>query len=763
MDAWLADLNPAQRDAVTHDGGPLLVVAGAGTGKTKTLACRVAHLITKGVYPDRILLLTFTRRAAAEMLQRAGVAIGGSGRSVTGKVWGGTFHAMANRLLRTYASAVNLPGDFTVMDEGDAADLMNLLRNELGFAKKERRFPRKRTLLSVYSRMVNAQEPLGNTLTRHFPWVQGDREAIKEVFDLYARRKREQRLLDYDDLLLFWSALCTTPGVGDSVADRFDHILVDEYQDTNAVQAEILRGMRKRSDHIMVVGDDAQSIYAFRAATVRNILDFPKHFPGTRIVTLEENYRSTEPILSASNAVMAEARERYTKELWSKRRSQQKPVLTTCLDEAQQCHVVCDRILEHLEQGIPLMNQAVLFRASHHSAQLEIELTRRNMPFHKYGGLKFVETAHIKDMLAVMRILENPFDQISWFRVLQLLDGAGPRTAARIMESLGVRVTPHQEDALGRTRPRPPASRRRADDEETESEAAPIRSPLGLLLDNPPTVPPAAREHFAQLRACLARCSGRIHVAGDAGSKKVQSRRISRASGEAEPVIHTDENGPQVEAGTKDGEAGSARGKEPPVATQVEIVRQFYEPICKRVFDNAVIRLRDIEQLGQIATRYRSRNRFITDLTLDPPRATSDLAQAPFLEEDYLTLSTIHSAKGCEWDVVHIIHAADGMIPSDMAVTDDEGVEEERRLFYVAMTRAKDWLYVHFPLRYYHRRFGLNDAHGYAQLTRFINDGTRRLFEVRTAEGDGNIDEDEEDDIDLEADTRLRLSRLWQE
>jgi DNA helicase-2/ATP-dependent DNA helicase PcrA len=708
----LTDLNPAQRDAVTHGDGPLLVVAGAGTGKTKTLACRVAHLITRGVPPNRILLLTFTRRAAAEMLRRAGAAIGGSNENVTAKVWGGTFHAIANRLLRTYASAVNLSGDFTVMDEGDAADLMNLLRNELGFAKKERRFPRKRTLLGIYSRMVNAQSTLRKTLKRQFPWCDDDRQAIKEIFDLYVARKSDQHLLDYDDLLLFWSAMTSAPGVGESVADRFDHVLVDEYQDTNAVQAEILRGMRQNKKDIMVVGDDAQSIYAFRAATIRNILDFPKQFPGTRIVTLEQNYRSTGPILAASNAVMSEARERYTKELWSQRASDQKPVLTTCLDENQQTAVVCGYILEHLEQGTPLMNQAVLFRASHHSAQLEVELTSRNIPFHKFGGLKFVETAHIKDMLAIMRILENPLDQISWFRVLQLFDGVGPRTAARIMEALGVREASPGENP-----------RTRRDD---RSDAAP-RSPLKLLLDDPPTVPPAAREQFERLRTCLANCGG---------------ANVKRSDTEM-----------------PDGDG--TRPAEPPVPTQVEIVRRFYEPLCERIFDNAVIRLRDIEQLSQIASRYRSRGRFITDLTLDPPKATSVLAQPPFLEEDYLTLSTIHSAKGCEWDIVHVIHAADGMIPSDMAVGDDEGVEEERRLFYVAMTRAKDWLYVYFPLRYYHRRFGLSDAHGYAQRTRFINDETRSLFEVRTTEGDGQ--ESEERVVDIESDTYARVSRLWQD
>ena len=329
---WLDELNPAQREAVTHGEGPLLVVAGAGTGKTKTLACRVAFLIDRGVPPDRILLLTFTRLAAAEMLTRAGRLVGGKQGGGAGKVWGGTFHAVANRLLRIYGRALGLPGDFTVMDQGDAADLMSLIRSELGLSKRKRRFPQKRTLVSIYSRMVNAQEKLSATIENHFPWCTDDVDSIREVFTLYTGRKREHNVLDYDDLLLMWNALAAAPGVGTTVADRFDHILVDEYQDTNPIQSELLRAMRKRRTNIMAVGDDAQSIYSFRAATVRNILDFPEHFPGTRVVALEQNYRSTRPILDASNAVMEQAHERYTKELWSERRCGRRPVLTTCLD-----------------------------------------------------------------------------------------------------------------------------------------------------------------------------------------------------------------------------------------------------------------------------------------------------------------------------------------------------------------------------------------------------------------------------------------------
>lgn len=673
MDAnWLDDLNPAQREAVTHGEGPLLVVAGAGTGKTRTLACRVAWLIEQGVSPDRILLLTFTRRAAAEMLRRAGHL---TAADAAGKVWGGTFHAVGNRLLRYYGRGIGLDTDFTVMDQGDAADLMNLIRGEMGLGSKDRRFPRKETLLAIYSRTVNARESLGATLDVHFPWCRAERSDVQGVFERYVARKREQNVLDFDDLLLYWHILCTEPGIGGTVGDRFDHILVDEYQDTNAIQAETLLGMRRGFKNIMVVGDDAQSIYSFRAATVRNILDFATQFPGTRTVTLEQNYRSTQPILDASNAVMEQAGERYTKNLWSNRASEQKPVLVNCVDEPHQCIAVCKRVLEHLEDGTPLMRQAVLFRAGHHSAQLEIELSRRNLPFHKYGGLKFVEAAHVKDLLALLRILENPYDQISWFRVLQMLEGVGPRRAGTLMESLGVRM-----------------SRDAREGERSADDTNGGQSPLIRLQKKPPLVPPAAKEQFEALRTTLAECNG-----------------------------------------LKPGDAGDASAR-PPLTTQIERIRVFYEPVFELRFDNARIRVRDLEQLERIASTYRSRSGFITDLTLDPPTSTSDLAQAPHLDEDYLVLSTIHSAKGCEWDVVHIIHASDGMIPSDMAVGTREGLDEERRLFYVAMTRAKNALYIYFPFRYYHRKHSLGDRHSYAQLTRFISDGTRRLLDERNAE-----------------------------
>jgi DNA helicase-2/ATP-dependent DNA helicase PcrA len=647
----LDHLNPAQRRAATHDTGPLLVVAGAGTGKTRTLACRVAWLLERGVAPERILLLTFSRRAAREMLRRAELA---SGRR-SARVWGGTFHAVGNRLLRLHGRALGLAPDFTVMDQADAADMMNLVCGELGLGTRERRFPRKETLASIYSRVVNAGMPLGRVLDRYFPWCSQEAEPIGEVFRRYTARKREQNVLDYDDLLLYWAALLRSRA-GEAVARSFDHVLVDEYQDTNWMQAEILSLMRRVTPNVMVVGDDAQAIYSFRAATVRNILEFSDRFPGATVVKLEQNYRSIPPLLAASNAVIALARERHDKTLWSGRSGDRPPMLLTCGDESDQSDAVCRHLLQHREQGIPLRRQAVLFRTGHHSDLLELELTRRNIPFVKYGGLKFLEAAHVKDALSVLRVLENPLDEVSWFRLLQLLDGVGPKGARRIMEALGVRRKDPDADGP---------------------------HPVRRLLENPPEIPASAAGDLASLRDTLSDCL-----------------RVGMT-----------------------------------VASQLERTRRFLEPVFERLYEAPGSRLRDLEQLERMTNGSGSRARFLADLTLDPPDSTEDLAGPPHLDEDYVVLSTIHSAKGGEWDVVHVIHAADGMIPSDMATGDDEQVEEERRLFYVALTRARDALYVYFPLRYYRRPRGLDDKHAYAQVTRFLPERLRSLFEERCTEG----------------------------
>jgi DNA helicase-2/ATP-dependent DNA helicase PcrA len=643
------DLNPEQEAAVRHGEGPLLIVAGAGSGKTMTLAARVASLIERGTRPERILLLTFSRRAAREMTSRASRL----GTSDTGRVWGGTFHAIGNRLLRLHGRALGLSPDFTVLDQADGADVMNLLRDELGYSARERRFPRKDTLAAIYSRTVNAGERLNDVLKRHYPWCLDEGDGIREIFRAYTERKRQQHVLDYDDLLLFWKALATSAATAEQLAAMFEHILVDEYQDTNALQADILEGMRPSAGprNLTVVGDDAQAIYAFRAATVRNILEFPERFPGAAVIKLERNYRSTPPILAASNAVIALSPQRHEKTLRPTRPGEARPILRACLDEAEQSDAVCRSVLAHREEGIPLKAQAVLFRAAYHSDHLEVELARRNIPFIKYGGLKFMEAAHVKDALACLRILENPFDEVSWFRVLLLLEGMGPASSRRLMEELGVR----------------------------RGDTADAASPLRRFLDEPVAVPKGAAQGVRDLRAALEDC------------------------------LDTDSL---------------------PPAGQLARLRAFLEPVIARKYDAPASRVRDLEQLELLATESPSRGQFLADLTLDPPSSTGDLAGPPHLDEDYLILSTIHSAKGLEWDVVHVIHAADGMIPSDLSTGDDDEIEEERRLLYVALTRARDALHVTYPQRYYRRPKGLEDPHAYSQRSRFLPDDVLEHFEV---------------------------------
>ena len=668
-------LNPEQRAAAEHGDGPLLIVAGAGTGKTSTLASRVASLISRGVRPERILLLTFSRRAAREMLARAERA---TGRDDVAKVWGGTFHAVANRLLRLDGRPLGLRPDFTVLDQADAADVIDLVRDEVGLSSRERRFPRKDALAGIYSRTVNAGERLGDVLKRRYPWCLEEADPIREVFRTYTERKRAQNVLDFDDLLLFWKALAWAPATRDRLAARFDHVLVDEYQDTNALQADILEGMRPPGTprNLTVVGDDAQAIYGFRAATVRNILDFPERFPGCAIVTLERNYRSAPPILDVSNAAIELAPERHAKTLRPTRGGARRPELRTCLDEAEQSDAVCTAVLAYREQGIPLKHQAVLFRAAHHSDLLEVELARRNIPFVKYGGLRFLEAGHVKDALALLRILENPRDEISWFRVLQLVEGVGPATARRLLDELDVR----EGTAMARF----------------------LTEPIG--------VPHAAVEPIGALRDALGDCLDETLVSP---------------------------------------------------AAQLDRLRTFLGPVIARRYDAAGARIRDLEQLEVLAQASPSRARFLADLTLDPPSSTSDLAGPPLLDEDWLVLSTIHSAKGLEWDVVHVIHAADGMIPSDLATGDDEEIEEERRLLYVAMTRARDALHVTFPQRYYRRPRGLEDPHAYAQLSRFLEPIRDRFEEF--APTVLAVPDDAAEPLDGVASVDRFLAGLWSE
>ena len=647
MFEWIDDLNPEQRRAVLHDGGHLLVVAGAGSGKTRTLACRVARLLAAGTPPERILLLTFSRRAAREMLTRAGQLAEAEGAR---RVWGGTFHAVGNRLLRLHGAAVGLRPGFTVLDQGDNADLLGLVRSDLGLGEKGRRFPRKDTLASIYSRVVNAQERLADVVERSYPWCRDDLDGIKTVFAGYVERKRARNFVDYDDLLLYWRAVATSAGAGTLLRTAFDHILVDEYQDTNAVQADIVAAMAGPGVCVAAVGDDAQAIYGFRSGSARHMLDFPERFAGAEVVTLDRNYRSTPPIVAAANAVIAEAAEGFAKELRAVRSGRHRPALATCVDELAQSAFVCDSVLEHRERGVPLQQQAVLFRPGHHSDGLELELARRNIPFVKYGGLKFLEGAHVKDLLALLRILENPSDELAWMRVLGLLDGVGPAITRRLIDDLGV------------------------------AEAAALAR---FLADDGPSFPEAAQADVASLRSALADCAG----------------------------------------------------TDVPPAAQVERLGKACVPLFARRYPStSSVRLADLEHLRSMATQYGSRSRFLAELTLDPPSATGDLAGPPHLDDDWLVLSTIHSAKGGEWQVVHLIHASDGNIPSDMSLGSSEEVEEERRLLYVALTRARDTLVVSYPLRYYVRRHALDDHHTYGQPSRFLSQAPGAFDQVSVGE-----------------------------
>ncbi|HET9796398.1 MAG TPA: ATP-dependent helicase [Gemmatimonadaceae bacterium] len=634
-------LNAEQARAATFGDAPLLVIAGAGTGKTRTLIHRVAHLIERGVAAERILLLTFTRRAAGEMLSRAERLVGSAGA----RVHGGTFHSVGHRLLRQFGTAAGLPADFTIMDQGDAQDLMQLSRGALGFAKSAKRFPKKETLHYLYSRHVNTELPIDELLHRELPHFLEYEEQIVALFADYTLRKQERNLVDYDDLLLFWATMLeASPDLAARIAGLYDHVLVDEYQDTNLLQARILRGMCAGHRRLTVVGDDAQSIYSFRGAHFRNILDFPKQFPGATLVTLAQNYRSTQPILTLSNTLISRAEERFTKDLWSTREGGEPPWLVTAKDEAQQTRFVVDRVLQLHEGGVPLREMAVLFRAGYMSADLEIELTNRKVPFEKWGGLKFLEAAHVKDVLAFLRVSDNPRDEVSWYRILMLMPGIGDSTARALMASMQERAW--DPDAF-----------------------------THLI------APPRAREAHRALALLLRQLRG---LAG--------------------------------------GEDGGAR-----VANDITAIRALYDTVLREKYDRPEARLADLDQLRTIAAGYPGRGAFLAALALDPPSSTQDLAGGSESESDALVLSTVHSAKGKEWKAVFLIWAVDGWFPSSRAVEEPDELEEERRLMYVALTRAKDELVVVYPMQVYGSRRGAD--YSIDQLSRFLDRGVRATMQ----------------------------------
>jgi DNA helicase-2/ATP-dependent DNA helicase PcrA len=687
-------LNAPQRKAVTHGeplpekgyaAGPLLIIAGAGTGKTDTLAHRVAHLVIHGVDPARILMLTFTRRAAAEMRRRAHEItrralddkLGGATQSIAQRLsWAGTFHSIGNRLLRHFAAHVQLDPHFSVIDRGDSSDLMDSLRQELGLAGKESRFPRKDTCLQIYSNRVNTRRPLKETLEQQYPWCLQWEGELTRLYRAYVEQKQHANLLDYDDLLLYWHGMMAEPRLARHIGTHFDHVLVDEYQDTNRLQAEILHALKPDGSGIAVVGDDAQAIYSFRAAAVENILGFAERFePAAEVVTLAQNYRSTQQVLDVANAVMAEAPRQHRKYLLSIRGEGARPRIVTVADLQTQAEFICTEILKRREASVPLRRQAVLFRSASHSDLLEVELAKRKVPFVKYGGLKFLEAAHIKDLLAVLRWADNPRNTLAAFRTLQLLPGMGPINARAAIEAL--EAGGHSFEAL-----------------------------KGF---KPPQTPEIAWQRLIELMLALA--------------------------------------DPQR-----------------PWAGQINMVREWYRPHFERLYEQFHTRLGDLEQLELLSGQYSSRERFVTELTLDPPNATSDLAGRPTLDEDYLVLSTIHSAKGMEWETVFLLNVVDGSFPSEFATGKAELIDEERRLLYVGMTRAQNELLLLVPLKFHLTHQPRNgDAHVYGGRSRFVTEKVLKTLEAVTfhsaAPGTGDSLEDSAATVNVDVGARLR--EMW--
>jgi len=689
----LATLNAPQRKAVTfgqplQDGkgvraGPLLVVAGAGTGKTSTIAHRVAWLAMNGVDPARILLLTFTRRAAQEMRRRAhdilrqalSDTLGNKAQAMLQRLnWAGTFHSIGNRLLRHYGRHLKLEPGFTVIDRSDSADLFDNLRQELGLTEQYQRFPRKDTCLAIYSWRVNTQKSLHETLEQQFSWCLGWEPDLGKLCRAYVERKQRFGLLDYDDLLIYWREMMSEPKLAQQVGANFDHILVDEYQDTNRLQGEILRGLRPDGTGVTVVGDDAQSIYSFRGAAVENILGFPELFtPRAEVVTLAQNYRATQPLLDVANALMSDAPRQHRKHLLSVRGAGGRPQFVTTDELQSQAEYVCNQILKRREAGVLLRKQAVLFRNASASDGLEVELLRRRIPFVKYGGLKFLEAAHVKDMLSVLRWADNPRNTLAAFRILQLLPGMGPANAQRIVSEL-------EQQGGG------------------FALLAKVQKPAAALQDLP---------RLSKLLTTL-----------------------------AEP--------------------------QRPWPGQVRLVRDWYQPHLERQFEETHTRLGDLDQLEQLSAQFPSRERFITELALDPPNAAGDLAGTPVHDEDYLVLSTVHSAKGMEWDTVFVLNVVDGSFPSEFATGRAELIDEERRLLYVAMTRARNELALCSPLKFPLTQQPRNgDAHVYGARSRFISDRVLKCCEQTafhgSQSGDTGLNEARGDSIDINA----KLREMW--
>lgn len=616
-----AALSPSQWRVVSHPGGPVLVIAGAGSGKTRTLVHRVAYLVQRGCTPSSILLLTFTRKAAQEMLGRAGELVGRQAQRVAG----GTFHALANQVLRTHGHLLGYPANFGLMDQDDAETALGRLRAEFPQAKKDKRFPQKRPLLAIISQAANHSRPLREVIARNFIQFLEYAPQVEALAQAYQRYKLQNALMDFDDLLLNLKAvLAGHESARQVIAGRYGHILVDEYQDTNPVQAEITYLLSQDHRNVTAVGDDAQSIYAFRGASFRNIMDFPKLFPGAEILKLEENYRSRQPILKLANEIMARAREKYDKTLTSLRGPGFRPTVAVVSDQPEEARFVCTKVKEFLAQGVPLNRMAVLFRASAHSYDLEMELLKNGLDFIKFGGRKFLEAAHIKDFLAALKVAANPADSLSLHRLLTLLEGVGPKSAAEVTAWVDGRRDNLVNLAAAELKPK------------LKSALEPL---AGLMAE----IAPKGENLDRRLRAVWA----------------------------------------------------------------------FYEPLMKLQFDDWAERKGDIKELLRMAENYSGLRSFLADMTLEPPN--SKRGGQGDRERPALTLSTIHSAKGLEWKVVFILSVVEGCFPASFAVVNPEELEEERRLLYVAITRAEDELFIMLPTGLVERRTGMS-----ARPSRFL-------------------------------------------
>jgi len=627
--SWLEKLNDEQRRAAMHPDGPLLVLAGAGTGKTGTLVARAAWLRSQGMQAGRILLLTFTRRAADDILAR--VAPG----AVTAdeRICGGTFHAIAHRIIRAHAESFSLPPEFSVIDPADVADVLDTLRADHDLVAARRRAPRAAVCADIYTRCVNTHTAVTDVVQGTFPWCTDFTTQLSGLFRAYVAHKRRHGLVDFDDLLLLWQAALADPSAGPVLRGLFDAVLVDEYQDVNAVQAEIVRLLAPDGRGLTCVGDDAQAVYGFRGADPAHLRALADTYEGLDVIRLTTNYRSRASVLRLANVVRPQS-QGLELALTADRGGGQPPVLVRCHDEATQAREICTRVLAAHESGLDLREQAVLVRAAHHSDVLEVELSARGIPFVKYGGLKFTEAAHVKDFLAAARVVANPSDDLAWFRLLRLHEGIGPVHARRMIDALQLAVP----------------------------------SPLGRWQEALGAVPQRSRPAVAATIAGLAAAADLEQAADRAGA----------------------------------------------------ILAAMLDPVRARYRD-AAVRIADLERLADAAASRPSLHDALVEIALDPPVSTADLAGPPRLDDDYLVISTMHSAKGLEWPVVHLPHLVDGAVPSDMALATPAGLAEERRLFYVAVTRARDQLYLYAPLRMHHHRMARDDRHSYAPLTRFLD------------------------------------------